>query len=217
MSRLRDSGGGNGIRVMDEEVVPIAMNLAVMPGAKLEDIKEITSKNKALEQCSGLAEILGHDYKSIPTEESTAAAAASLANDKAMDRAVVVPRRAAEIYGLQIIAKDVQDNKKNHTRFHVIAKRDHEWTGSDATKIMFEYEHVDRPGLLYDTLGIINGVNMRYLQLLAIDGSLDRMTFFIDLDGHREDPQVAEVLEKLGKRDYLKRFDVLGSYPRFPD
>ena len=217
MANLRDYGGEKGIMVMDEEVVPISMNLAVIPGAELSGIRFVSSKDKALQQCSRLGEILGHDYTPVPTQESTAASAASLAKEGAMDRAVVVPRRAAELYGLQIVASDVQDNKSNHTRFHVIAKRDHERTGSDATKIMFAYEDVGRPGLLYDTLGIINGVNMRYLQLLAVDGSLQQLTFFVDLEGHREDLEVASVIEKLGKRDYLKRFDILGSYPRFPE
>jgi prephenate dehydratase len=217
LAMLRDHGGERGIKVMDEEVVPISMNLAAIPGVKLEEIKKISSKDKALQQCSRLKEILGHEYTPIPTTESTAAAAASLAKERAMDRAVVVTRRAADLYGLKILASDVQDNKSNRTRFHVIAKRDHVRTGRDATKILFEYKDAGRPGLLYDTLGVISGVNMRYLQLLAVDGSLDKLTFFVDLDGHREDPELSSVLEELGHKDYLGRFDILGSYPRFPE
>jgi prephenate dehydratase len=214
---LREYVGEKGIKVRDEEVVPISMNLAAIPGARIEDIRTVSSKDKALQQCSRLKEILGHDYTPIPTTESTAAAAASLAKERSMDKAVVVPRRAADLYGLQILASGVQDNTSNQTRFHVIANRDHAKTGSDATKILFEYNDVGRPGLLYDTLGVINGVNMRYLQLLAIDGSLSQLTFFVDIDGHRQDKGVEKVLEKLRRRDYFKRFDILGSYPTFKE
>lgn len=216
MLRLREYGGENGIKVRDEEVVPISMHLAAMPGAKLGDIKRISSKDKALQQCTQLKFILGHDYTEIPAE-STAASAERLAGDRAMDMAVIVPRRAAELYGLQILASDVQDNRSNYTRFHAIAHKDHERTGSDATKILFEYRDVGRAGLLHDTTGVLNGLNIRYLQLLAIDGSLSQLTFFADLDGHREDPEVSSVLEKLRKKDYMKRFDILGSYPAFPE
>ncbi len=216
LARLRDHGWDGKIKVRDEEVVPISMQLAALPGASLGGIRYVSSKNKALQQCTRLGELLGHGYRPVPAD-STAAAAAALADKGDLDGAVLVPRRAAELYGLRILASDVQDNKSNYTRFHVLGHHDHERTGSDATKLMFEYKEVDTAGLLHDTTGALDGVNMRYLQLLTIDGSLSRLTFFVDVDGHWEDSGIASVLARLGGKGYIKRLAVLGSYPVFPD
>ncbi|MBN2331435.1 MAG: hypothetical protein JXC85_06475 [Candidatus Aenigmarchaeota archaeon] len=216
LARLRDYGWDGDIRVRDEEVVPISLQLAALPGASIDGIRYVSSKDKALQQCTHLREILGHEYKPVPAD-STASAAASLAEKGALDWAVVVPSRAAALYGLQILACDIQDNKSNYTRFHAVGRHDHERTGSDATKVMFEYNEVERAGLLHDTTGALDGVNMRYLQLLAIDGSLTRLTFFVDLDGHREDDDIASILASLEKKDYMKRLAILGSYPVSPD
>jgi len=204
-----------GIRVYDEEVVPIAMQLAALPGVGLDDIKTVSSKDKAIQQCNGLAETLGHGYEELPTT-STAAAAETLVKDHAMDRAVIVPERAAELYGLDILARDVHDNKSNHTRFHVIANEDHPKTGDDATKIMFEYNDVGRPGLLHEVTGVIYDINMRYLQLLPVNGSLRRVSFFIDLEGHRTDPKLSSVIDSIRSMDCISRVDVTGSYPVYP-
>lgn len=127
-------------------------------------------------------------------------------------QAAVVPELAAKIYKLKIIQKDIQDNKFNVTRFVVLAKNGGRKTGYDRTSIAL-YPQIDRPGLLYDLLGEFakRKINLTKIESRPSKGKLGDYIFFIDFQGHIEDPKVKQSLKALEKVAFLR---ILGSYPR---
>jgi prephenate dehydratase len=126
--------------------------------------------------------------------------------------AAIGTRRAAEIYGLKIAAKDIQDYENNVTRFIVIDKNDHERTGNDKTSIVFSILE-DKPGGLYEILEVFakNNINLTKIESRPSKEKLGSYIFFVDFEGHRTDKQIGNILNIIrSKLEYIK---VLGSYP----
>jgi prephenate dehydratase len=210
LRKLRD----NHARIYDEHVLLVRYHLAVSPGAGLGDISVVHSKDKALQQCNKTLTAL-LPGASLQEMNSTAAAACYVRDRAENYRAAVINRRAAELYSLEILRSDVQDEKENRTRFIVISKNDHEPTGNDKTTVMFEFRDVKRPSLLCEVLNELadRRISLSYIQSLPRDGKLDEFTFYCDLQGHRKEPLVAEALQAIGKNPHLRFWKVLGSYP----
>jgi prephenate dehydratase len=212
----------NGLRIYDEVILPIRHNLLGVAGASLEDLKGgncyVHSKNKALQQCGdNLSKLLG-EYTGV-SENSTAKAAEYIASLGQNNRMAIATEMAAGLYGLDILARGVEDVSGNKTRFVVINKEDHERTGYDKTSILFEFGDVGEPALLSGVLNSLTrrNLNLLYIQSLPKAGSLDEFTFYCDIEGHRSDGGLEEALGEMGSGPKMSYWKILGSYPRYAE
>jgi len=129
-----------------------------------------------------------------------------------MDSAAIASARAAEIYGMQIITQEIEDNPNNVTKFFILAKQDSPPTGNDKTSIVFSVKH--RPGALYESL---KDLATRNINLTKIESRPTRQkpweyNFYLDFEGHRDDMTTQEALENLERISLFIK--VLGSYPK---
>ncbi|MBA7681318.1 Bifunctional chorismate mutase/prephenate dehydratase [subsurface metagenome] len=128
------------------------------------------------------------------------------------DGGAIASARAAEIYGMKVMAKEIEDNPNNFTRFFILSKQDSPPSGNDKTSIVFSVKH--RPGTLFEFL---KGFATRNISLTKIESRPTRQkpweyNFYLDFEGHREDKAPREALENLeGISLFIK---VLGSYPK---
>jgi chorismate mutase/prephenate dehydratase len=128
------------------------------------------------------------------------------------DGGAVASARAAEIYGMKVIAKEIEDNPNNFTRFFILSKQDSPPSGEDKTSIVFSVKH--KPGTLYEFLRELAGRN---INLTKIESRPTRQkpweyNFYLDFEGHREDKLSREILENLERVSLFVK--VLGSYPK---
>jgi prephenate dehydratase len=205
----------SGLRIIGERFKPIRFNLMVNRGVTLETVKTAASMPIALYQCRESLKRLG--LKSEAAGD-TAGAAKALAEHPDPTRAAVSPALAAEIYGLDILERDIQDTANNTTRFLVMtadktvaAPAD----GVDAvTSFVFRVRNI--PAALYKAMGgfATNGVNMTKLESYMENGSFAATMFYVEVDGRPHDPPLARALEEL--TFFADHVEVLGSYPADP-
>ena len=196
--------------IRGELLLRIEHCLMALPGVQMADIKTVLAHPQALGQCRKyLAENLPHAQQAAAV--SNAAAAAEVKGGS-RDAAAIGPKRAASLYGLNILAEGTQDSSANITRFVVLAPRDHERTGRDRTSFCCDLS--DKPGILYRMLRPIaeRKINLTKIESRPAGDRLGRYIFLVDVDGHRTDPVVAAALEEV--RQMTAMFKVLGSYPR---
>jgi prephenate dehydratase len=199
------------LKIMQEIILPIRQHLLLNPGVKLEDVREIYSHSQALAQCRHYLEKLGK-----PTRATVSTTAAAKAIKGKLKAAAIGTSRAAEIYGLEIAAPDIQDYSNNTTRFLAIGYEDHACTGKDKTSIVFSLPD-DHPGGLYDLLGEFAtfNINLTKIESRPSKERLGSYIFFLDFEGHREEETIRNVLNNIrSKVGYVK---ILGSYPREGD
>ncbi len=202
----------SGLSICKEIVLPIDHYLMAKPGTRAPDVQVVYSHPQALAQCRSFLE------RCFPHAQQTASlstvAAVSDMKASSLPAAAIAPRRAAALYGVEIIGQNVQDNPNNLTRFVVLARADHPPTGKDKTSICFSYSE-DAPGLLYQALGEFarRGISLAKVESRPTKQSLGRYIFLIDCEGHREDRLVKEAIEAL--TDQASMCQVLGSYPRW--
>jgi prephenate dehydratase len=197
------------VKIFKEIILDIRHSLMTLEGTDIGDITEIISHPHALAQCKGLLKELNVKTRNFP---STAEAAMEVAEKDLKGTAAIAPRVAASLYGLKIHREDVQDEDRNQTRFFVISKNDHKRTQNDKTSLIIGLK--DRPGALYDALKSFaeRNINLTKIESRPSRKALGDYIFYIDLEGHREDVAVGDVLEKL--KDSTAFLKVLGSYPR---
>ena len=135
-----------------------------------------------------------------------------MSSSKKTDGGAVASARAAELYKMKTIAKEIEDNPNNFTRFFVLSKQDSPPSGSDKTSIVFSLKH--KPGALY---GILKEFAGRNINLTKIESRPTKQTpweynFYLDFEGHREEAVVREALENLERASLFVK--VLGSYPK---
>ncbi|MBI4198751.1 MAG: prephenate dehydratase [Chloroflexi bacterium] len=195
-----------------ELVIPIEHCLLVRPGARESDIRAIYSHPQALGQCRGYMARRFPNAAIVPAM-STAAAAERLAREPA-GAAAIATMRAAELYGMQVLDRGIQDNPSNVTRFVVLAHQDSPPTGKDKTSLCFTFGD-DRPGLLHAALGEFarRGINLAKVESRPTRQSLGQYIFLLDMAGHRQDSSVKEALEAL--RRHVSLLKIFGSYPRY--
>lgn len=197
-----------------ELVLDIENHLLVRPGASAAGLKVIYSHPQALAQSRRFIE------RCYPKAQVVAALSTAAAVDEMMaaaePSAAIGNSRAAELYGAQVLARNIQDRSPNVTRFVVLAPHDHPPTGRDKTSLAFTFAD-DRPGLLYEALGEFarRNINLGKIESRPSKEALGRYIFLIDLEGHREDALIAGVLEKV--RAGTSFFKVMGSYPRYEE
>jgi chorismate mutase/prephenate dehydratase len=193
--------------ILSEEVLPIHLNL--LGRGSMEDVRRVCSKPIVIAQCRDwLAEHLPD--AEIHQTASTAQAAREAADTP--DSAVVAHEMAAEIYGLEVLQRHIEDVEKNVTRFLIIGRNASEPTGHDKTSMLCSVAH--RAGALWELLNVIkqHGVNMTYIYPRPSRDKPWEYFFLVDIEGHRDDEQVARCLQDA--RKCCKFFKVLGSFPR---
>ena len=205
----------SGLKIIGERFKPIRFQLMANKGVKLEDIKVVSSMPIALSQCRNSLKRLG-----VETEAAgdTAGAAKALALKPNPTHAAVAPALAAEIYGLDILARDIEDERHNTTRFLVMtadkAPAAPDFTHRCVTSFVFRVRNL--PAALYKALGgfATNGVNMTKLESYMEGGNFTATFFYAEVDGRPEDRNLALALDEL--KFFSERFEVLGVYPADP-
>lgn len=203
-----------GAYIYQEVLYPVSHCLLAPEGTRMDDIEEVYSHPQAFSQCRiFLKEKLG--VASYVSMESTAAAARAVAL-LGGGRAAIATRRAAGIFGLNILTSAIQDGNEeakydNVTRFVVISSSDHPFTGGDKTSIVLSIK--DGPGSLFNILGLFaaKGINLTRIESRPARKALGKYLFFIDFEGHRRDKNVKGLFEELSDRVILLKN--LGSYP----
>src|SRR5215203_2754523 len=204
----------SGLFIVGEWFLPIRHQLMAVRGTKLTDIKTVESHVHALGQCRRIIRKLG--IKPIVAADTAGSARdVSERGDKAV--AAIASRLAAKIYGLDILAEDVEDEAHNTTRFVVLA-RDQKWAAQDSGPLVttFVFRVRNLPAALYKALGgfATNGVNMTKLESYMVDGQFTATQFLAEVDGHPDDLHVRRALEEL--RFFTTDVKILGVYPADP-
>jgi len=202
------------LRIRHELVLPIEHCLMAVEGTETSKVQAICSHPQALAQCRGFLERCFPKAQHVASL-STAAAVEDM-KASSVPAVAIAPCLAAELYGVQIIARGIQDNPNNVTRFVILAHSDHPPTGRDKTSLCFSFAE-DRPGLLHAALGEFSrrNINLAKIESRPTKVALGRYIFLIDCEGHRDDPLVKEAMEELGQMSSMLK--VFGSYPRWSE
>jgi prephenate dehydratase len=204
----------SGLHIVGEHFLPIHFQLMALPGATLEGIRTVHSHIHALGQCRKIIRRLG--LKPIVAGD-TAGSAREVAESGDPTRASLAPRLAAPIYGLDILAEEVEDEAHNTTRFIVLA-REPRWApaGNGPTVTSFVFRVRNLPAALYKALGgfATNGVNMTKLESYMVEGQFSATQFYAEVDGHPEEPGLARALEEIGF--FSRELHVLGVFHAHP-
>ena len=204
----------SGLFIVGEWFMPIRHQLMGPRGAKLGDIKTVESHVHAIGQCRNIIRKLG--IKAIVAGD-TAGAARIVAEHGDKSRAAIASRLAADIYGLDILAEDIEDEAHNTTRFVILA-REQLWAaqGSGPLVTTFVFRVRNLPAALYKAMGgfATNGVNMTKLESYMVEGNFFATQFYADVDGHPDDKNLAYALEEL--KFFSKELRIVGVYPAHP-
>ena len=204
----------SGLHIIGEHFLPIRFQLMALRGTKIGQIKDVYSHVHAIGQCRKIIRKLGLKPH---VAGDTAGAARQVAEWGDPTKAAFAPRLAAEVYGLDILAEDVEDEKHNTTRFVVLSKTPAPADkNSKLTLTTFVFHVRNIPAALYKALGgfATNGVNMTKLESYMIGGSFTATMFLADIEGHPSDPPVARALEEL--KYFSTELRVLGVYAASP-
>ncbi|MCB8821705.1 prephenate dehydratase [Microvirga rosea] len=204
----------SGLHIVGEHFLPIHFQLMSLPEADLGTIKSVHSHVHALGQCRKIIRKLG---LKAHVAGDTAGSAREVAEWKDRTRASLAPRMAAKIYGLKILAEDVEDEAHNTTRFVILSKTP-QWapaeSGPVVTSFVFRVRNI--PAALYKALGgfATNGINMTKLESYMLEGDFTATQFYAEVDGHPDDANLKRALEEL---DFFSReLRILGVYPASP-
>jgi prephenate dehydratase len=204
----------SGLHIVGEYFMPIHFQLMAAPGATLEQIRTVRSHAHALGQCRRFLRERG--WSGVVADD-TAGAAREVAELADRTVAAFAPRLAAELYGLQILAEDVEDEHHNTTRFLLLAREPREPALGDGpviTTFVFRVRNV--PAALYKAMGgfATNGVNMTKLESYQLGGTFFATQFYADVEGHPKDTGLALALEELAF--FSVHLRILGTYPASP-
>ncbi|HEY0354155.1 MAG TPA: prephenate dehydratase [Enterovirga sp.] len=204
----------SGLHIVGEHFLPIHFQLMAVPGATLDGIRTVHSHIHALGQCRKIIRRLG--LKPMVAGD-TAGSAREVAESGDPTRASLAPRLAAPIYGLNVLAEDVEDEAHNTTRFIILA-HEPRWApaGNGPTVTSFVFRVRNLPAALYKALGgfATNGVNMTKLESYMVEGQFSATQFYAEVDGHPEEPGLARALEEIGF--FSRELHVLGVFPAHP-
>jgi prephenate dehydratase len=198
------------LNIYSEYFQKIEHNLLGVTGVKMDDIKDVYSHGQALSQCSNF--IKSHNLIQH-VRADTAGSAEMISKSKDKTKAAIASTLSAETYNLEIIKKNIENEKGNLTRFLIMGKNIIQPEFKDKKYITsFLFKLKSKPAALYQSLGgfAINGVNLTKLQSYPEKNTFDSFFFLCDLDGHIEDPKVQKSLEELGL--HCQDFHVLGVF-----
>ena len=201
----------SGLYIVDEAFVRVHISLMALPGVAIEDIKTVRAHLVLIPQCASF--LARYGIRGEAAADSAGAAADIAAKG---ERAVgaLASDLAAEIYGLNILARHIEDHAHNTTRFLIMSREpNHARRGSHGMMTTFVFQVRNIPAALYKAMGgfATNGVNMTKLESYMVDGSFTATQFYADIEGHPDDANVRLALEEL---DYFTSYlKILGTYP----
>jgi prephenate dehydratase len=205
----------SGLRIVGERFLPIHMHLLAPPGTVLADVRVAASHSMALAQCRASLRRLGVTPE---VAGDTAGAARLLSQHPEPGHAAVASQAAAELYGLEVLARNLEDDRRNTTRFLVLSAAANvqppPFTSRCVTAFTFRVRNV--PAALYKALGgfATNGMNMTKLESYMEDGAFTATFFYSEVDGRPEDRGLALAFDEL--RFFSTHFEVLGVFPADP-
>ncbi len=201
----------SGLHIIDEAFVRVRICLLALPGSKIEDIQNVRAHLVLLPQSAQFLKMHGITGEAAA---DSAGAAAELAANRTKGEGVLASALAGEIYGLDVLASDIEDHGHNTTRFVIMSREpDYSRRGDQGMMTTFVFEVRNIPAALYKAMGgfATNGVNMTKLESYMVDGSFTATRFYSDIDGHPDDAPVQRALEEL---DYFTNsVTILGVYP----
>ncbi len=204
----------SGLHIVDEAFVRVHINLLGLPGTQLADVTRAMSHTVLLGQCRDF--LRQHHLKSV-TGADTAGSAKIVAERGDRSLGALASELAGEIYGLEVLARHIEDRSNNTTRFLVMSRHpDMTRRGKDGMMTSFVFRVRNIPAALYKALGgfATNGINMTKLESYMVDGIFSATQFYADIEGHPDDANVRRAMEEL---EYFTSFTtVLGTYPADP-
>ena len=202
----------SGLHIIDEAFVRVHISLLAVPGAKLEDIEEAFSHLVLLPQCAGF--LTEHNIRGrVSPDNARAAREVAEAGNKA--HAALASELAGEIYGLNVLARHIEDHDNNTTRFLIMSPEAQlerrEAPHGMVTSFVFQVRNI--PAALYKAMGgfATNGVNMTKLESYMVDGSFTATQFYAEVEGHPDDASLKLALDELGY--FTSYLHILGVYP----
>ncbi len=205
---------GSHLSIIGEHFLRIEFHLMAVPGVKLDDIKEVHSHVHALGQCRKF--IRSNRLKPVVAAD-TAGAARELSETRNKTQAAIATKLAAETYGLKILARNIEDEEHNTTRFVILSKKPQEKRpGASKVITSFVFRVRNVPAALYKAMGgfATNGVNMTKLESYQLEGQFSATQFYADIEGHPDDSNVKLAFEELGF--FTSYMRILGAYPASP-
>jgi prephenate dehydratase len=200
----------SGLHIIDETFTRVRISIMANPGVTLENVKTARAHLVLLPQAQKFLD--EHNIRAESAVDS-AGAAAELAASGEKDIAVMASDIAADIYGLNVLARNVEDHGHNTTRFLVMSTRPNHVRRADTMLTTFVFQVRNIPAALYKAMGgfATNGVNMTKLESYMLGGSFTATQFYADIEGHPDDPNVKLALDELGY--FTDSIKILGVYP----
>ena len=200
----------SGLHIVDEAFVRVHVNLLGVPGTTVAEVREAHGHVVILPQCAGF--LRRHGIRGVVSSDN-ARAAREVAEGGDRTKAALASELAAEIYGLDVVARHIEDSANNTTRFLVMARQADLSRRSDHMITTFTFRVRNIPAALYKAMGgfATNGVNMTKLESYMVGGTFTATEFYADIEGHPDDAPVARALEELAY--FTTEVHILGVYP----
>ncbi len=198
------------LQIHAEHFQKVSHNLLGIKGSKIKDIKNVRSHAQAIGQCT---KIISANNLKIIISADTAGSAKFIAQKKDKTESAIASELAAKIYNLDILKSNIEDEVGNVTRFLIMGNDTKHPKLEDKkyiTSCIFKLKSI--PAALYKALGgfATNGVNLCKLESFSVKNSFDQVNFYIDIEGHIENPSLQKALEELGF--HTQKLDILGVY-----
>lgn len=202
---------GSGLHIVDEAFVRVHINLLALPGATLRDVKKARSMSVLLGQCSEFLRGNGIEGENWSDNAGAARDVAALGDPSI---AALASELAGEIYGLDVIARHIEDQSNNTTRFLVMDHHpDHSRRGSHGMMTSFIFQVRNIPAALYKAMGgfATNGINMTKLESYMVGGNFTATQFYAEIEGHPDERPVQLALEEVGFFTHMMK--LVGVFP----
>jgi len=200
----------SGLHIIDEVFVRVHINLLAVKGTRLEEVRRVRCMSILLGQCGGF--LKQHGLATLNwTDNAAAAREVAALGDPA--EAALASELAGEIYGLDVLASQIEDQANNTTRFLVMSRQADHSRRADRMMTTLTFRVRNIPAALYKAMGgfATNGVNMTKLESYMVGGSFTATAFYADIEGHPNDQGVKNALEEL--RFFTTQTEILGVYP----
>jgi prephenate dehydratase len=201
----------SGLHIIDEDFVRVHINLLAVKGTPLQAVKRVRCMSILHGQCRSF--IRKHGLETLNWHDN-AAAAREVARLGDPAEAALASELAGEIYGLDVLAREIEDQSNNTTRFLVMSREpDYSRRGSMHMITTFVFRVRNIPAALYKAMGgfATNGVNMTKLESYMVGGSFTATEFYADIEGHPDDPNVKLAMDELAY--FTSHLEILGVYP----
>lgn len=199
--------------VVGEVYLPIQLHLLALPGVKFEDVKNVTSHPIAIRQCVDFFDEYPH--LNIVESSDTAACAKRIRDEQLTDTVAIANTLAAKLYGLQVLERRIESNKKNFTRFLILTHHENA-KQQKANKASLCFQVSNEVGSLAKVLNIFaeGGINMSKIQSMPVLGKRNEYNFYVDVEWN-EPKQYDQAIRQVLK--YTHNFNILGEYERYED